>query len=313
MLPMTSSFFRQIIRFVSKFLLILFLTLLLDRGIGAILNHLYFQQESGVGYRTTYAFDNTQADMLIFGSSRANHGYVPDIFEEKLHCSFYNTGRDGNYVLYNYAIFKGIIRRYNPKFIIFDIRPEDLTYLAVEYERLSLLLPYYKNHPEIRQIVNYKGPLEKIKLLSAIYPYNSLILQMIMGNLEFNKERVSDDKGYVPILKVMNNEKIDTIQISTFITDENKIHALKDIISVCQKNKIDLVFVNSPTWSVIKKSPYDSILTNLCSENGANYFDISNDPVFINNNSYFADKDHLNNEGARVFSAILAEKLLQNY
>jgi hypothetical protein len=307
---MTSSTFKQILKFFLKFILILSLILVCDRGVGTILKFFYFRQESGVGYKTTYSVDSTMADILIFGSSRANHSYVPEIFEDNLHFTFYNTGRDGNYILYNYAIFKAIAGRYNPRLIIMDIRPDDIEYNATEYERLSLLLPYYKTHPEIRNIINYKGPLEKIKLISAVYPYNSLILQILMGNLNYNKERVSDNKGYVPILKVMEEEKIDTFQINVFTVDENKIHALKDMISTSKQKNIDLVFVYSPARSITQDSLYKIILSDLCSENGINYIDMSNHPEFISNHLYFADKDHLNNDGAKVFSTMLVNKLL---
>ena len=309
---MTSSYFRQIIRFISKFLLIVSLTLVCDRGIGTILRYFYFRQESGAGYRTTYAIDSTVADILILGSSRANHSYVPDIFEESLHYSFFNTGREGNFIFYNYAIFKSVTGRYNPKLIIVDISPGELIYSVAEYEKLSLLLPYYKSHPEIGHIVDFKSPFEKVKLISAIYPYNSLILQIGMGNLDLNKERVSDNKGYVPIFKVMKNEKIDTAKISTCTIDENEIRALKDIISTCQQQKIDLIFVYSPIWSIIQDSFCNTILSELCSVKGIRYFDLSNSPAFINNPDYFADIRHLNDEGARVFSTMLIDKILQN-
>jgi hypothetical protein len=261
--------------------------------------------ESGESYRTTYSIDSTAADILVFGSSRANHNYVPDIFEEKLHYSFYNTGRDGNYILYNYAIFKAITSRYNPRLIIIDIRPEELAYSAIEYDRLSSLLPYYQSHPEIRRVVDYRGPLEKIKHVSAIYPYNSLILRIATGNLKTSDEEEPGTKGYVPIVKIMKNKTIDTLKINAFIIDENKILALKEIISTCKQKNIELVFVFSPVWSIIQNTFSGSIVSDLCSENGISYVDMSNHETFISNPGYFADISHLNDEGARVFSTLL--------
>ena len=38
----------------------------------------------------------TKADLLVFGSSRANHHYVPEVFEDSLKLTFYNTGKDGS-------------------------------------------------------------------------------------------------------------------------------------------------------------------------------------------------------------------------
>src|SRR5574338_1233267 len=85
-----------------SFLIILFL---LDLAVGSLLKHFYFKQGSGLLYRTTYAMDSTRADILIFVSSTANHHYVPALFEDQLHLSCYNSGRDGNSILYSYAVF----------------------------------------------------------------------------------------------------------------------------------------------------------------------------------------------------------------
>lgn len=306
---MANSSFRQIIQFFLKLLLIVSVIFVCDKGIGTILKHFYFRQESGVGYRSTYAIDSTFADVLIFGSSRANHCYVPEVFEDSLHYTCYNAGRDGSYVLYTYAIFKAITTRYNPKLIIIDIRPGDLNYSTSEYERLSLLLPYYQKHPEISRIIDFRGPYEKIKLISAIYPYNSLILQIIIGNLDYNKDRVPDIKGFVPYFNVMKYERMDTLQIGSFSIDENKNRALKDIISTCKQKRINLVFVYSPVWS-ISQSGYSGAISELCFKNGIRYIDMSNYPVFNNHPEYFNDWDHLNNDGARVFSSILINKIM---
>ena len=92
------------------FLLILFI---LDFSIGNILRYLYFNQNAGLLYRTTYSLDSTNADFLIFGSSTANHHYDPYIFEKRLNMSVYNTGRDANTIFYNYAVFQSILKRYH--------------------------------------------------------------------------------------------------------------------------------------------------------------------------------------------------------
>jgi hypothetical protein len=306
-MPKTSS--NQVIRFFLKLFLIIFIILIFDQGIGTVLKDFYFTQNSGPGYRTTNAVDSTLSDIIIFGSSRATHHYVPEIFENRMHYSYYNAGRDGNSVLYSYAIFKTITKRYNPKQIIVDISPRELGYFADEYARLSILLPYYKYHPEIRSIVNLRGPLEEFKLISAIYPFNSMIIQIVIGNLEYNKERDIEIKGYLPIYKTLKNATIDTLENSTIPLDENKILAIKDMISTCNQKKIHLIFVYSPIWQINLGSSYDTIFYQLCMENGIDYLDMSNHKTFIDNPDFFADQNHLNNEGARVFSEMLVEKI----
>jgi hypothetical protein len=306
---MPESLSKQAVRFICKILLIASVLLICDQGIGRVLKFFYARQESGDGYRTTYAVDSTSADILVFGSSRASHSYVPEVFETRSGYSFYNTGRDGSFLLYNYAVFMAITNRYNPKLIIIDINPGELEYLAFEYDRLSSLLPYYQTHPELRHIVDLRGPFERIKRVSTIYPYNSLVLQIGMGNLEFNKKRVPNTKGYIPFFKTMNNDGIDTVQIIACTTDENKILALKDVIISCNQKNISLFFVYSPIWEVNKENCYTNILSKLCSENGISFIDMSNDQAFIDNPEYFSDNLHLNDAGARTFSAMLSDKI----
>jgi hypothetical protein len=297
-------------RFIGKLLLILFIIYIFDFGIGKVLKVFYLRLEDGLYGQITYCIESTSADVLILGSSRANHSYVPEVFEEGPY-TCYNAGRDGSFVLYNYALFKAVITRYTPKKIIIDISPDELSYSAAEYERLSLLLPYYQSHPEIRDIIDLRGPLERVKHISSVYFYNSLVFQVVRGTLPNGKVKVQDMKGYQPLQKKMKYDKIDTVKIDPGNTDENKISALKDIISTCHKKNIDLVFVYSPIWKITKDGYCNQIITKLCTENGIKYIDMSNLPDFINRPDYFADISHLNEEGARVFSKMLKNRLKQ--
>jgi len=310
---MEISSLNQMSRFFLRSVLIASLILLFDRGIGLILKHYYFRQENGKEAQTTYIIDSTVADILIFGSSRASHHYVPEVFESRLNKSFYNTGKDGNYILYSYAIFKSVLKRYDPKLIIFDIRAYDLGDIPSEYERLSQLLPYYQKYPEIRDVIDLRGPFEKLKQISAIYSYNSLILQIVNGNLGLIKAGETNLKGYIPLSRTLKEEKIEIWDLNKIRIDENKIRALKDIISTCKQKDVDLVFVQSPSWLIIQDSVCKKIISDMCSENGIAYIDMSNDSTFIKRPDYFEDINHLNNTGAIVFSDMLVNKLFNTH
>jgi hypothetical protein len=309
---MDRNLFKQVLRFFSRLLLVSALIILGDRTIGAVLKKFYFLQKSGVGYRATYAIDSTNAGILVFGSSRANHSYVPEVLEKNLGYNCYNAGRDGNFLLYNYAVFEAVTKRYIPRLVLIDIYPEELNYKTSDYDKLSLLLPYYPTHPEIRHIVDLRSKLEFIKHLSAIYPYNSLILQIAMGNLNFNRERVPDIKGYVPFYRKMEYIKIDSSQVNIVNIDEKKTNALLDMAEVCKRNNIGFILVYSPTYSFTGKSTCNRLLSELCRTHNIRYLDMSNYPVFMNTPAYFADRAHLNDEGARVFSKLLSDKIVSS-
>jgi hypothetical protein len=297
---------NKFIRFSVNLVLLFLVVFLFDRIGGAILKHYYFSQTSGLGYRTTYSIDSTNADIVVFGSSRANHHYVPEVFEETLKMSFYNTGRDGNFLLYNYAVFKAILKRYTPKIIIMDINPDELYHNQDSFDRLSSLLPYYKNHPEIRDIIEMRSPYEKFKLFSALYPFNSSILTVGVGNLEMNKYRKGDRKGYVPLFSQMNDTVLITMDEKNNTVDSAKINIFYKIAQTCEINCIRLFFVQSPIFTINSLTYNYTILSNIVSIYNAEYIDLSTDTIFLNNPNYFQDRSHLNNKGATVFSCIIA-------
>jgi hypothetical protein len=43
------------------------------------------------------------------------------------------------------------------------------------------------------------------------------------------------------------------------------------------------------------------------------FFDLSNDSLFLHSPELFADISHLNDEGAKVFSGILTDKIHSNF
>jgi hypothetical protein len=306
-------------RFLLNLLMFLGLLFAFDKAAGYILQQLYFRQVAGELYRATYSIDSTKADILVFGSSRASHHYVPEIFEENLHMSTYNTGRDGNYLLYNYAVIKSVTKRYSPKVIILDVNPSALFYRKDDYDRLSTLLPYYNSHTEIRDIVDRRSKYENFKLYSSIYPYNSLSLSVLIGNLEIAKKLYVSDKGYLPfygklppenMMASMKKPKDNPEEIYSDSIDSFKIAALEDIAKICSKRKITLIFVFSPIYSKINSELANNKLMAVVKKYNVRYIDFSTDSSFVHHPQYFQDESHMNDDGARIFSRKLAEVLI---
>jgi hypothetical protein len=300
-------------RFLVNLLVFLGLLFAFDKALGFILQQLYFKQVAGEYYRATYSIDSTKADVLIFGSSRASHHYVPAVIEENLHMSTYNTGRDGNYLLYNYAVIKAVTERYSPKMIILDVNPIALFYRKDDYDRLSTLLPYYDTHPELRNIVDRRSKYERFKLYSSLYTYNSLPLSVLVGNLEIAKKLYVSDKGYLPFYEKMNPISSSNIklkdnpeEIYSDSIDTFKIAALQDIAKICFKKHISLVFVFSPIYTKLNNELANSKFNTILKAYKVRYLDFSEDTTFANHPQFFQDESHMNDDGARIFSKKLA-------
>jgi hypothetical protein len=254
--------------------------------------------------------ETTKADLLIFGSSRANHHYQPDVFEKQLNLSYYNVGRDGNSIFYDYAILKSILKRYSPKLIILDFKAQEFIKRKENYDRLSFLLPYYRTHPEIRSIIKLKGPYEKLKLLSSIYPYNSSMFTIAVGNAKFNVKRTMDIKGYIPLTKVWNG----SIQIDSssykYDIDSTEVKVYESFIQDCIHSKIQLYIVCSPYFIKYGHTDYSlAIGQEIAKKNNLMFFDYSQDSLFMNNSELFSDASHLNDNGARIFSGMLVDTI----
>ena len=299
------------LRFLAAALFVFIIVTTLDFGIGSVLKAFYFRETSGIDYRTTYSIEKTRADLLIFGASTATHNYIPGTFEKRLNLSAYNVGRDGNSILYDYAVLKTILKRYTPKIIILDFVNDEFDRSQDSYDRLSSLLPYYKTHPEIDSIVDLRGPYEKYKMISNIYPFNSLVFTISAGNSEFNKKRREDINGFVPLYRTWSDPiKFDNSFLHEDV-DSNKVRVYEYFIRDCVSANVELYIISSPLFV---KSDYVNTSVALgkaiAEKYKARFFDYSQDTVMLNNRNLFADIAHLNVSGASVYSNKVIDRIL---
>ncbi|MFH0734507.1 MAG: hypothetical protein V1773_09545 [bacterium] len=294
--------------FLSKLFILLFFVAIFDFSVGSILHKLYFNQKSGALYRTTYSLEKTTAKLLIFGSSKATFHYNPLIFQDELNISCYNVGRNANFIFYHFAILKGVLKRYTPEIIILDLVHGEFESQRDSYDRLSALLPYYKDHPELHSIIEMKSPFEKYKLFSNIYPYNSTLFTTVVKSLTTDSS--IDINGFTPV----NNIWKEPIKIETDLEsgkfDYTKIKYFKSFIDLCNKKGIKLFIIVSPYFFKSHSvNPTISLAKNIAANKNITFYDFSKDTTYTNHNNYFKDPLHLNIYGAEIFSKMIAKKL----
>ena len=293
-------------------IIFIFLLVFFDFILGSLLRHFYFKIKTGTQYGTTYSIENTKADILIFGSSRAVDQYVPSVFEDRLKLSYFNVGKEGeSSTLYHYALLKAILKRYTPKVVILDLFFGDLGKSSAPYERLSSLAPYYKTHPEMRSVIELRGGNEKIKMLSHIYPFNSTIMNIIAGNLGFEDTKLT--KGYYAVSpSYFISKPIEIVDKSKkYQIDSIKLNVLKLFIEDCKKANTKLFIVCSPVYEILIGMDF-SILTikEIATANDINFYNFSKDSSFLNSPKLFYNTVHLNDSGAKIFSNKLVDKIL---
>jgi hypothetical protein len=288
---------------------ILFVSILFvaDLAIGKGARHLFFEAKAGFDYHLIYSMDSTEADIIILGSSRACRHYVPAIFEDTLNMTCFNTGLDGNYFFNNYAVYKAITERYSPKIVLLDLNP-DMIYPGREsYDQLASHLPFYKDHSEIRDIIDLRSKHEKLKLISEIYPFNSTLLRIAKGILK--TEDINEFKGYTPLFgNLPEATSLSYLNRKQPEIDTTRIRILSEMADDCNRRNIELILIQSPMYIEVDQEASVSVIDSISAHRGVPFWNYVNDTVFLKA-KYFRDESHLNDMGAHEFTKVIASRI----
>ncbi|MES2848564.1 MAG: hypothetical protein V4685_05880 [Bacteroidota bacterium] len=296
--------------FLFKFFVFIVVVAIADFSIGKLLEKKYFNQSHGEDALTTYAIKEVKTQMLVFGSSRAVNIFDPSVLENETGLSCFNAGRVGQSIFYHYAVLKSTLKRYSPEVIILSLDAWDFAKDESDYDRISSLLPYYNTCTEVRDVVHLRGPFEKLKMGSSIYPYNSLLLPIIKGNRnavvkkEIANGYVSLDKVFPGPVQTINfnatAKELDIIKVNTYIS----------FINECKSRGIALYIVCPPYMiNPVGKNLSLTKAEQIAKQYNVPYFDFAYDNNFIKRRQLFADFRHLNLQGSQEFSRIISEKI----
>ncbi|KYP13259.1 hypothetical protein [Flavihumibacter sp. CACIAM 22H1] len=304
---LTNKGFKKFLLRLGIFLLVLFVV---DFVTGSLLRKLYFKQESGPDYETIYAMEKSREELMVFGSSRARNHYHPQAFEEILDLSFYNAGRNGNFILYSNAVAQAVLKRHRPKIVLLDIVAHEFEYYAPNYEKLSVLLPFYKTHPEIRATVDLRGQFEPVKLCFQMYPFNSTLLSIGLGNTQFYNKKDPVIRGYSPINRELTQQAVIDTNNLHYEIDSVQVKSYLQFIQSCKKAGVDLYVVCSPYFNTFPVRDKSVLLAEeIAKKYHIPFWDHSQDPAFSGDPKNFYDVRHLNEPASLRFSRMIAEKI----
>lgn len=252
-----------------------------------------------------------QYDVLVLGSSRAHHHYVPKIIEDSLGVTFYNAGYDGNGIIMMTGIYRMIIQRYQPKLIVYDVETDfDLFENKDDNNRtryLAGLKPYY-SQPGIPDIFKDVSNEEYYKMFSGLCRYNSVSVSLLMDCLT---KRPMDNQGYSPLSGKMIEEPIKKKRVETPTTDSLKLQYMHDFIMDVSERGIPLILVASPKYGAVGSLDFEPI-KEICDDYQVPFVDFYTDSVFMANKEWFKDREHLNDTGARIYTNKMVHVLRSN-
>lgn len=277
-----------------------------DWTVGSWSEMMYRTSRSGPYNKQRYCLNESKEELLILGSSRASHHYVSQILEDSLGMSCFNAGSDGMCIYYSYSVLSSRIkRRFIPKVVLLEVMPEDCK-ISKDPSftldgTLEAVTPHYGECDDIDSLFYSKGYLERVKLLSKTYLYNSKLAELLKSHVGFSNV----SKGFEPLDGVIATTDIPKYnKEDKFMIDRPKVQCLIKFIGLCKDNDIKLYFCYSPRLNY-KEDASLRYLFDIAKKYHIRVYDYGMDKAYMNN-VYFYDGSHLNNSGAMIYTKEIA-------
>ncbi|MEO1414620.1 MAG: hypothetical protein AAFW00_05045 [Bacteroidota bacterium] len=306
----------QFIQFARKLAIFALILVILDQSIGIGARELYFSQKTGRYARLNHLLYETEAELIVMGSSHALRHYDTEILEQNLEMDVYNGGIQGQFILFQEAVLEMLVERHAPKHMVLNVAPDFFVYQPTTYERLGELKPYYYKHQEtLKPFMKLKSVFEPFKMFSKLYQYNSTIAHIFryLASPQPDVEGYVKLEGEIPPLpegtRIYPQEHMDM--------DSVAIAAFDQFIKTAKEHDINLILVASPvvTGEDVDALKAYQLLKQQAIFHGIPLLDYSKDPSYTHQYHLFHDGNHLNTEGAKLFSVQVAEGIkpfLQN-
>lgn len=291
------KFCIKILCFASFFLFVLFIDLIISKSI----------KFSGFldSWNDIYN-NNINADLVIFGTSRAQAHLVSNIIEDSLNIKVYNLG--------------GITQPVDLQIIRLI---EHLKHCTKKPKYISLEICFFsiENHKGVAndyQIYPWcflnKTYIKYTDLLFESYPKYYFYIPLIRYKGSFFKlineysthKTDTCDKGYY---NNFSNSKMAKQDFNYKITiNQQRVRYLKQFIEICQANKIKINIIYTPEYYKQKlyknKQEILDTINNLVNTYKIPFYNFSNDSIEINKDTtYFSDYCHMNKLGANKFTS----------
>lgn len=291
-------------KLIVKLAVFVLLIVCFDQVYGYFAKYLYDHPKGGSIFLDKFICDSTEADVLIFGSSKAQNQYDPEILEDTLGMSVFNCGSHGMGMIYHYGRWKIISQRYIPKVVVFEMLPiVDFMIRDDNSIFINPLRPYYGKVEGVDSIFWKVDPTEKYKMLSKTYQYHT-----ILDYLSCYRTEGWLKNGYGR----PDNSKLNpnTVKYSDFTYELDSVKwyfAEKFVREVSAKTQ--LVMVSSPMYSFHDDHGGLTKIKDLCQRYGIRVIDHFCDTAFVDNPDLYIDMAHLNRDGAEKWSKLIASEV----
>jgi len=291
---------------MKKFIVFAFKTLIVTVLIAVALDFTYtavYLNSSNRG-KIDYIYNSKarKYDVVILGSSRANNHFVTPMFEEKGLKAF-NFGMSGSHLFEASLLLKLMVER---KYVIKNLILETDLNLSNEHQAEGIaakFLPYIHQSDIIREHFSKE---KNFKQLYYIPFYRYVAFDSKIGFREMYETartqptKYLNNKGYYPLGNKKGNMKNDIRALKPI---PNKYY--QEIKQICVANNINFIAIMTPMCTNTKGLNYFDKVKKL-------YPEIHNYENVVLEDRYFSSCGHMNDTGARLFTARIIHDFFNN-
>jgi hypothetical protein len=312
------------LKIASFFVLVAVLAIALDAAVNFGLKHITV---SKFGALNRVMSGQVNAEILINGSSRALSHYDPRVFQSVTGRSAYNIGQNASQIDFELAFLKTYLD-HNPKKPGLVIQNLDLfsfeTTKNGELYDPGLYVPYMSDS-SLYDFIRQKEPNAwKCRYLPLYgYAVEDMRFTWIWGVLRCAGVQGPEDYylGFNPRQAIWNADfahfRADNQNGVSYRIEPEGVKCLEELITLCQKNGIQIILVYSPEYSEVQKLETNrkeimGKFREISERFKVPFWDYSDSPI-SSELTHFNNSEHLNAEGAEVFSQELSQRLVAQF
>jgi hypothetical protein len=260
------------------------------------------------------------AQIIISGSSRASSHYDPRIIQAVTRLTAFNMGRNGSQTDVQVAVLRAYLEHNRkPELVIHNLDAFSFVTTREIYDPAQYV-PYLDD-PVLYSPLKRINPSEWKSRYIPLYGYvvDDMNFSWILGLKGFfgSSPREKLFSGFDPRAKRWSDEfqnfKNNNSKGISFEIEPRGIQDLEELILICKQNGIPLILVYSPEYIEMQELTNNRVeIFNKFHELADRYkvplWDYS-DWKYAGNRGLFQNSQHLNDQGANIFTSDLAERL----
>lgn len=251
----------------------------------------------GFTYTRLQEVKNTKnIDILFLGSSHTYRTFDNRVFSKHGYSSF-NLGSMAQSPLQTEVLVKRYLNQLNPKLIIYESYPGNLSRDGIE-SGIDIITNDYIDGDIIKMGFHQNDLLIYNALIYGIY-------KDLKGDKKSYKEPlIQEDESYVSggfVEKELSYYKKQNHPDKNWKENPKQLKAFKRIIDYIKEQKYPVVFIHAPTTKIFYKARKNNLYYDSLISSYGKYFNL-NELLNVDDSLHFFDYHHLNVKGAEIAS-----------